>query len=343
MNKRISLFLTILLAFCLIPRMDAKAEKNDAWIEADASRGIMQAGGLLIPQEESSQADEEAVAKAVELHYAEALKWDGTSEYSPRIKISSAKVPVSASQQLLIHLLNDHPDLFYVKSFSYSYGSGYISDVQLWFNTSYSLDDVTAFYREAEKAVKGTEAAWSDEQKALYLHDWLVTNCEYDLSFTYFNAYDAIVRGSSVCQGYALAYLYLLELCGADCRLITSDALDHAWNLVLIGDSYYYVDCTWDDPVASNDNTLYADYCAHRDFLRSTAGMTAVDHDSTDWVDIDGNDVYNGITTGTDYEAAWWMPTISAIPHVGELWAYESQGKVMLHDYSAGTDEYVFP
>ena len=71
--------------------------------------------------------------------------------------------------------------------------------------------------------------------------------------------------------------------------------------------------------------------------------MTAVDHDSTDWVDIDGNDVYNGITTGTDYEAAWWMPTISAIPHVGELWAYESQGKVMLHDYSAGTDEYVFP
>lgn len=342
MNKRISLFLTILLAFCLIPHMDAKAEKNDAWIEADASRGIMQAGGLLIPQEESSQADEEAVAKAVELLYAEALKWDGTSEYSPRIKISSAKVPVSASQQLLIHLLNDHPDLFYVKSFSYTYGSGYISDVQLWFNTSYSLDDVTAFYREAEKAVKGTEAAWSDEQKALYLHDWLVTNCEYDLSFTYFNAYDAIVRGSSVCQGYALAYLYLLELCGADCRLITSAELDHAWNLVLIGDSYYYVDCTWDDPVASNDYTLFADYCAHRNFLRSTAGMTAVDHDSTDWVDIDGNDVYNGITTGTDYEAAWWMPTISAIPHVGELWAYESQGKVMLHDYSAGTDEYVF-
>ena len=72
-----------------------------------------------------------------------------------------------------------------------------------------------------------------------------------------FTAYGALVKGSCVCQGYAVAFYRLCRELGYTARVITStiayvgpnglQVTGHAWNLVGLNDKYYYVDPTWDD------------------------------------------------------------------------------------------------
>ena len=72
-----------------------------------------------------------------------------------------------------------------------------------------------------------------------------------DYDYTYgkatgsYNAYGALVKGCSVCEGYAKAYKYLLNSVDIECEIIVSAT--HAWNAVKLEDKWYYVDCTWDD------------------------------------------------------------------------------------------------
>lgn len=102
----------------------------------------------------------------------------------------------------------------------------------------------------------------SDYEKLIAVHDWLCDNVEYDssdgkdLSRT---AYDAIVNGKAVCQGYSNALYRLLLEAGVDNRIIFGDGVDngvtmpHTWNIVDLYGDYYNVDVTWDDSTRSRD------------------------------------------------------------------------------------------
>ena len=81
-----------------------------------------------------------------------------------------------------------------------------------------------------------------------------------------FTAYGALVANSkgeehhAVCQGYALAYQYLLGKAGIPAMMISGTAEDdegenigsaegygHAWNILYLSGSWYETDPTWDD------------------------------------------------------------------------------------------------
>ena len=64
------------------------------------------------------------------------------------------------------------------------------------------------------RILSGVNKNWSDFEKILYIHDYLVTNCHYDLTFRHYKAYDAIVNNTAVCQGYSEAYKVLLNKLG---------------------------------------------------------------------------------------------------------------------------------
>lgn len=101
-------------------------------------------------------------------------------------------------------------------------------------------------------------------------HDYIIERCEYnyeDMQNHYnYSAYGALCLGKAVCQGYALAFYRLCKEAGFDACFICSDPQEgcHAWNLVHIGNAYYFVDCTWDDELEGYDFFL-VDY----DTLRS--------------------------------------------------------------------------
>ncbi len=116
----------------------------------------------------------------------------------------------------------------------------------------------------------------SDYEKVKTIHDFICLNTTYDYEHfgidsyvTQFSAYGALVDGRSVCQGYANLFYRMCLEAGVDARIVggTADngegAGPHAWNIVKIGDKYYFVDVTWDDPTVEGN----PDYFCHDYFL----------------------------------------------------------------------------
>jgi uncharacterized repeat protein (TIGR02543 family) len=59
------------------------------------------------------------------------------------------------------------------------------------------------------------------------------------------SAYSTFTMGTTVCAGYAQACELLCNAVGVDSIVVTSS--NHEWNKVRMEDSWYNVDCTWDD------------------------------------------------------------------------------------------------
>ena len=155
---------------------------------------------------------------------------------------------------------------------------------------SYVVDasDVSQVKKSTEAAIEKA-LSWvdvknaSDFEIAQALHDYLVRNCSYNSEVADKNialsptrtAYGALVEGSAVCQGYALAYKLLLARAGIPVIYVTSTDMNHVWNMVQIDGSWYHVDPSWDDPTP--DQGFNAEVC-HDYFLRSDASFTSLDY-----------------------------------------------------------------
>lgn len=94
------------------------------------------------------------------------------------------------------------------------------------------------------------------------VHDYLVENIEYDTTISkenIYNIYGAMVNGEAVCEGYARSFKYLMDSLSIPCTLVIGKGTNsegktenHAWNYVQVGDDWYALDATWDDPVSSS-------------------------------------------------------------------------------------------
>ena len=104
-----------------------------------------------------------------------------------------------------------------------------------------------------------TDASMSGIQKVRALHNWLIFNAHYDTTYSEYGANGVLIKGTGVCQSYALAYQMLLNEAGIENIYISGSAdngsgsgrVGHAWNMVKLGDNWYHVDTTWDDPTST--------------------------------------------------------------------------------------------
>ena len=93
------------------------------------------------------------------------------------------------------------------------------------------------------------------------VHDYIINNTEYDTTLSkpnIYNIYGTLISKQAVCEGYARTFKYLMDGFGVPCTLVIGKATNsegktenHAWNYVKIGDKWYAIDSTWDDPVSS--------------------------------------------------------------------------------------------
>ena len=99
---------------------------------------------------------------------------------------------------------------------------------------------------------------YSKEQQVKLIHDWIVTHVQYDQGLTRYTAYEALTEGLAVCQGYAmLGYMFYSEA-GFDVRIVegTAKGQEHAWNMILLNDTWYQLDLTWDDPIGQGEDEV---------------------------------------------------------------------------------------
>lgn len=242
---------------------------------------------------------------------------------------------------VLPRVLNDHPELFYINGDGSYYGSksdpNELGLVQLLYDKRYTADDV-ALFQETTAAVTAAlelkSTALSPEEKLLAIHDYLVETVTYNAlvaggqaaaaPYYIYNAFGALVMGDAVCQGYSEAFLLLCNEAGIPCTLLPSEPMNHAWNVVQVGEQWYHIDATWDD----QDQAGFVD---HDFFLRSTAWMEKgpdgkIDHDT----DPNSDDHYG-----------WGVePMGPGDETYAEGWAFNGQTRP-LHRTEDGTYYYV--
>ncbi len=100
----------------------------------------------------------------------------------------------------------------------------------------------------------------SDVGKVKVIHDYVVNLLQYDRTLSDHSAYGGLVakKHTTVCQGYALIMYKMLTEAGVPCKYVTGYAGEnHAWNLVKMGNYWYALDATWDDPISSKPVLSY--------------------------------------------------------------------------------------
>ena len=143
-------------------------------------------------------------------------------------------------------------------------------------NVSYSIKDTlvnrdaTGYDAESKEVFDAAFAvvnqiiteSMSDEEKVKAIHDYLIYHANYVNNGDYssaenwaYGACGVLLHGEGVCQSYAIAFYMMATAAGVECEYVTGVATNssasggHAWNRVKINDKWYYIDCTWDDPV----------------------------------------------------------------------------------------------
>ncbi len=289
-------------------------EESEVWVELEIE-GAYQFGDA--PAE-----DDGAAAYAVSAYSDEEIMNYLYQQMKARvtpIDVSKYDIPYETTKPTKIGLLvsgvlNEHPDLYYVSGgFKYSCIATKIASLTMTYETTWNDSE---WQQGVDTALASVDQGMSDLQKAIALHDYLAVNCEYDydnlnantLPIESFSAYGVFVKRTAVCQGYALAYKYLLNQVGIDCYMVTSDAMDHAWNLVELDGQYYQVDVTWDDPVRDLVGRVMHSY-----MLCSDEVFQDEKHKHHDWVVTKGSSVVDYQATDTRYDNAFWTNCTSSM------------------------------
>ena len=136
----------------------------------------------------------------------------------------------------------------------------YIESSNIFVPTFYEEFRSGSARSKATQAMKNTITSWestiasagSTEQKAKAAHDLIAKKVQYDDNYLtnpdnpfHQSAYSVFCDDHSVCAGYTKAFEMLMNGAGIDTIAVLST--DHAWNMIRINDSWYHMDCTWDD------------------------------------------------------------------------------------------------
>lgn len=114
----------------------------------------------------------------------------------------------------------------------------------------------------------------SNIEKVKAVNEYFAKNIKYDMKdylagkipFRSCSIYGALVDKNTICSGYSMSFKLLMQHLGIPCTIVSSDSMDHSWNMVQLYGSWYHVDTTW------NRKSLY------ENFLKSDAAIAKAGH-----------------------------------------------------------------
>lgn len=180
---------------------------------------------------------------------------EGWNDLAQEVDVSAFNLNVSNIADTYFNIIYSNPRLYYVKtSLRYSYNSytGKISKVY----PDYTETDIhqiqtmlSEIDKETENIISQVNNNMSDFQKVMTVHDYMVLNYKYDTTYSNYNT-SMMVTKTGVCQAYALIFKLIMDELGIECTYVSSDEMNHAWNLVKVDGEWYHIDVTWDDPIS---------------------------------------------------------------------------------------------
>ncbi len=257
--------------------------------------------------------------------------------YETSVDISEFSIDANDFLYIFEEVLYSNPKFFYLnKAASYSYNQATNKVVEVMLDYFIDREETQAIQSEIDKVANEflsvANTLNSDLDKALYANEFIVLNTIYDVGAYNNTAVDnsytmvgALLDGLAVCQGYMLAYNYLLNLVGIETDYASSNTLNHTWNMVKIDNKWYYVDVTWNDPVPDKLGRV-----SHKFFMMSEDKL-AQSHDGH---------IPRQTANDTTYDNYYWTDVDSAIlPHDQNLYYFTTDKKLIKKDINGNTQE----
>lgn len=156
---------------------------------------------------------------------------------------------------LYIMFTYSNPQYYFLDSSLLAYKDGqWVPFLYEKFRTGSARKKETAKLKaKIESMNKKVSKGKNDIEKAKIAHDLILKKVRYDHNYNslipntlyHQSAYSVFCDDYTVCAGYTKAFEILMNAQGIDTIGVTSDS--HAWNLICLNDSWYHLDCTWDD------------------------------------------------------------------------------------------------
>lgn len=173
------------------------------------------------------------------------------------------------------------PELFYVdfRSIHYTeYTDHYEYNPRYFYSYSDMKNLESEIQAEADRIIKNVliNDGMSIYEKCGRIHNYIVANCTYDhdakeKSDSMWRAYTiegCLLNKKAVCQGIALAFMYLCSLVSVDAIVARGVSLEpgctnyerHAWNIIMAQNEAAHIDATWDMCLSGSSGKLRYDY-----------------------------------------------------------------------------------
>ena len=166
----------------------------------------------------------------------------------------------------------DHPEIFYAESIRFRYfdNSSFVEVIpEYLFDKKKIKTHKQAMAARVEKLARPV-VKLSDEEKILYIHDFICKNVRYDkLKKQYSHEIiGPLGQGVGVCEGIAKSVKVLCDAVGVWCAVAIAEAnpekgirYRHAWNIVRLNGKYIHLDATFDLSLCKDDLIRYDYFC----------------------------------------------------------------------------------
>ncbi len=266
--------------------------------------------------------------------------------------------------KLITETTNYYPELFHVYKY-YSYNFYYSSTTkayvyalkpfyvnpdnrsQIYSNqaTAKAAYDTALkkYNNDIDRIISGITPEMTDLEKALYVHDYIVTHFKYDSrgcsnveainKLAYRDAYSFFKTGEGVCQAYTQAFNGIMHRLGIECTSALDDKDNHTWNIITLNGNNYHIDATQDDPLGYS-----AGSAKHTYFLLSDNTIKTIDDElnfdpNNPEKDVNSHEewytaMYKKVTCDDNkYESGYaWNEADSSFEYVDGYWYYINFG-----------------
>ncbi len=264
------------------------------------------------------------------------------------------KIPKKDIEEIFTSVLWESPELFYVDphTVDVSHSNSESALISLRPTYLYTKEEVPKKQQElddaADKIISGIGSDWTTMEKCRYVHDMIALNCKYydkgtaTEDYSIYTSYGALVNGEAYCDGYTLAFNYIMQKLKIPVSYIQSIKEKHSWSLVNIDGYYYHVDIAYDDPTPDTIGRVFHDFC-----IVSDGQMQAYDNDPnnlhkhTDWISSlkADNDMYN---------LAWWRGVETGIfkangldYYINHLYGASEYGALLAYNNDTGSSSVI--